>query len=154
MSGLYNALFGYNAGACLFLAPMLTEENPQEFFPRFRDCFLSDDGEHIVIYTRVGGGNRSDPDAYGYDHDYDYGESKLYAMPEFVRTWDDDFDSTYGYYEFSVPEQWKDDFQRVKDGELDKLSDAYIERIKKCYPTLDVQEIIRNVKGGADDSQG
>lgn len=52
MGGLYNVINGYNP-ACLLLAPMLTEENPQSFFPRFRDCFL--DGERIVIFTRVGG---------------------------------------------------------------------------------------------------
>lgn len=151
MSGLYNALFGYNAGACLFLAPMLTEENPQEFFPRFRDCFLSDDCGHIVIYTRVGGDNRSDPEDYDYDPDWDYGESKLYAMPEFVRTWDDSFDSTYGYYEFSVPDQWRDDFQRIRNSEFDKLSDAYIERIQGCYPTLNVREIIGQMTSSADE---
>lgn len=151
MSGLYNMLYGYTM-ECVTLAPMLTDENPQNFFPRFRDCFISEDGERIVIFTRVGGNNRSDPDAYGYDQDWDFGESKLYAMPEFVRTWDDDFDNTYGFYEFNVPEQWREDFQRIKDNEFDKLSDAYIERVQKCYPKLDVPELIEALKRCADDS--
>ena len=108
MGGLYNAVFGYNPG-CLLLAPMLTDQNPEEFFPRFRDCFLGDGGETIVIFTRVGGGNRSE----GPDDEYSYGEEKLYDMPTFIRTWDDDFDDTYGYYEFGVPDEWKEDFEHI-----------------------------------------
>ena len=138
MSGLYNMMFGYNIGACLFLATMLTDENPQEFFPRFRDCYLSDDGEYIVVLTRVGGGNRSD----GPDDESGYGEHKLYDMPEFVRTWDDSFDSTYGYYEFSVPERWREDFGRVKDGRMGELSDEFIDHVSACYPRLDIRDII------------
>ena len=57
MGGLYNVLAGWDP-ACVWLAPMLTEENPQDFFPRFRDCWLSDSGDAIEIFTRVGGGNR------------------------------------------------------------------------------------------------
>ena len=138
MGGLYNALFGWNVGACLFLATMLTDENPQEFFPRFRDCWLSDDGEHIVIYTRVGGGNRNDG----------YGEEELYKMPEFVRTWDDDFDSTYGYYEFSVPEKWRDDFERVKLNKFGELSDEFVDHVQGCYPLLDIRKVIGEAVAG------
>ena len=138
MGGLYNALFGYNIGGCLFLATMLTYENPQEYFPRFRDCWLSDDGEHIDIYTRVGGDNRDDG----------YGEEKLYCMPEFVRTWDDDFDSTYGYYEFSVPERWREDFERIKAHKYDELSDEYVEHVQGCYPKLDIRDIIGKITAG------
>ena len=148
MGGLYNALFGYNIGGCLFLATMLTDENPQEYFPRFRDCWLSDDEEHIVIYTRVGGGNRSDPEDSDYDPDWDYGESKLYDMPEFVKTWDDAYDSTYGYYEFSVPERWREDFERIKAHKYDELSDEYVEHVQGCYPKLDIRDIIGKITAG------
>lgn len=129
MGGLYNAINGHSP-ACLLLAPMLTEENPQSFFPRFRDCFL--DGERIVIFTRVGGGNRSEG----------YGEEKLYAMPTFARTYDDDFDSTYGYYEFGVPDEWREDFERVREGRIGDLSERYVERIQGCFPDLDVRGIL------------
>lgn len=138
MSGLYNALFGWNP-ACLWLAPMLTDENPQSFFPRFRDCYLGDEGDTIVILTRVGGGNRSD----GPDDEWDYGEHKLYDMPTFIRTWDDDYDSTYGYYEFGVPEEWKDDFEHAKNGEFDKFSDRYVDRMQKCYQKPNIRELIK-----------
>lgn len=142
MGGLYNTLFGWNP-ACVLLAPMLTDENPQEFFPRFRDCFLGDNKDTIVIFTRVGGGNRSE----GPDDEYSYGEEKLYDMPTFIRTWDDDFDDTYGYYEFGVPDEWKEDFEHVKNGEFDKLSDRYVDRMQKCYQKLDIREIIKKAMG-------
>ena len=138
MGGLYNMLAGWNP-ACLWLAPMLTDENPQDFFPRFRDCWLSDECDTIIIFTRVGGGNRSD----GPDDEWSYGEEKLYDMPTFIRTWDDDFDSTYGYYEFGVPEEWMEDFEHAKSGEFDKFSDRYVDRMQKCYQKLDIREIIK-----------
>lgn len=147
MGGLYNVLFGWNP-ACVLLAPMLTDENPQTFFPRFRDCFIGDDNDSIVIYTRVGGGNRSyaTVEPYEcYDDEYSYGENKLYEMSTFIRTWDDDFDNTYGYYEFGVPDEWRDDFEHVKNGEFGKLSDAYVERMQKCYPKLSIREMLGNL---------
>ena len=137
MGGLYNLFVGWNP-ACLWLAPMLTDENPEEFFPRFRDCYLGEGGDTIVIFTRVGGGNRSD----GPDDEDGFGEHKLYDMPTYIRTWDDDFDSTYGYYEFGVPEEWQEDFEHAKNGEFDKFSDRYVERIQKCYQRLNIREII------------
>lgn len=140
MGGLYNMLFGWNP-ACVFVAPMLTDENPQKFFPRFRDCFIGDNDDTIVIYTRVGGGNRSD----GPDDEWGYGEHKLYDMPTFIRTWDDDYDSTYGYYEFGVPDEWREDFEHVKNGEFDKLSEAYVDRMQKCYEKLDIKALLGKV---------
>ena len=52
---LYNMVYGFNP-ACLLFMPMLGRK--QDEYPRFRDCFLSEDKKHIDIYTRVGGGNR------------------------------------------------------------------------------------------------
>ena len=43
-----------------------------------------------------------------------FGEEKLYEDPNFVKTYDDDFDSTYGFYEFNVPDKWKDDFAKIR----------------------------------------
>ena len=150
MGGLYNAVFGYNPG-CLLLAPMLTDQNPEEFFPRFRDCFLGDSGETIVIFTRVGGGNRSeDP-----DDEYSFGEEKLYDMPTFIRTWDDDFDDTYGYYEFGVPDEWKEDFEHVKRQEFDQLSEAYVDRMQTCFKNLNIRAILlRDVDATGEDAEG
>ena len=142
MGGLYNYLYGWNP-ACLWLAPMLTDKNPEEFFPRFRDCYLGEGEDTIVIFTRVGGGNRSE----GPDDEDGFGEYKLYEMPTYISTWDDDFDSTYGYYEFGVPEEWQKDFELVKANKFDELSDAYIDRIQGCYKKLDVREIVKKAMG-------
>ena len=135
MGGLYNMLAGWNP-ACVLLAPMLTDENPQGFFPRFRDCWLSDSGDAIEIFTRVGGGNRED---------YECEIEALRDMPTYQRDYDDDFDCTYATFVFGVPEEWKEDFEHVKNGEFDKLSEAYVDRIQKCYEKLDIKALLSKV---------
>ena len=132
MGGLYNLLFGWNP-ACVMLAPMLTDENPQQFFPRFRDCYLSDDKNHIEIYTRVGGDNRDD---------YADEIEKLCSMPTYVSDEDDDFDCTYATFTFGVPDEWRADFERVRAGKYHKLSDAYVERMQRCYPKMDIRKLL------------
>lgn len=126
---LYNAINGFNP-ACIFFLPMLGRK--QEDWPRFRDCFLSDDSERIIIYTRVGGNNRG----------LGYGEEELYSDPNFVKTYDDDYDRTYGFYEFNPPEQWKSDFDKITQGKFKEVSDAYIECSKAFYPKLAEQGLI------------
>ena len=120
---LYNMVNGFNPG-CVFLMPMLGRK--QNEYPRFRDCFLSDDGERIVIYTRVGGNNRNSG----------FNEEKLYEDPNFVKTYDDEFDFTYGYYEFNVPEKWKDDFDKIRKENFKEVSDEYYNYISEFYPLL------------------
>lgn len=129
---LYNFVNGFNP-ACIVLLPMLGRK--QEEYPRFRDCFLSDDMERIVIYTRVGGNNRG----------CDFGEEALYSDPNFVTTYDDDFDRTYGYYEFNVPEKWKDDFNKITDGRIKEVSDEYVEHVSEFYPILAENGIIEQI---------
>ena len=110
--------------ACVFLLPMLGKRIDE--YPRFRDCFLSDDEKHILVYTRVGGNNRN----------CGFGEEELCKHPNFVETYDDDLDSTYGYYMFSVPEKWQDDFDKIIDMDYDKVSDEYVKVVKSFYPAL------------------
>lgn len=78
---LYNMICGVNPAA-FFILPMLGK-HPDEY-PRFRDCFVSDDETSIEVLTRVGGGNRG------------YGEEELMKHPNFLRTYDWDEDNTYG----------------------------------------------------------
>lgn len=141
MSGLYNMLFGWNP-ACVLVAPMLTDENPQHFFPRFRDCFVSDDERHIEIYTRVGGGNRD-----GYADEIE----RLRSMPTYVTDEDDDFDCTYATFTFEVPEEWRADFEHVMAQEFGELSDAYVERMQTCYPNADIRKML---DGAAEKHKG
>lgn len=107
---LYNMLCGFNP-ACVMIMPMLGRK--QDDYP-------------IAIYTRVGGGNRG----------CGYGEEELYKDPNFITTYDDDFDSTYGTYEFKVPEQWKEDFDKILDNRFADVSDAYVEQVKSIFPKL------------------
>jgi hypothetical protein len=130
MMSLYNMLHGVNPCA-FFLIPMLGEKHPDEY-PRFRDCFTHDDsrpdltGDLIFVYTRVGGGNRGG----------DFGEEELEQHPNFVTTYDDDYDNTYGMYVFSVPDEWKDDYAKFKTGDLTSASPAFQERVRKVFPKL------------------
>lgn len=95
----------------------------------------------ILIYTRTGGNNRG----------CGFAEEELYKDPNFLSTYDDDFDSTYGYYEFSVPEKWKKDFDLILQNRLSEVSDKYVAYLKSFYPKLAVNgainKTIRNVKG-------
>lgn len=120
MSGLYNLLCGVNPATFLIL-PML-DRHPDEY-PRFRDCFVNEENQ-IVVYTRVGGNNRNSL----------FNEKELYKDPNFVNTYDDDYDSTYGYYVFNVPEKWKSDFDKIMNKE--KPSKEYVEQMCKVFPKL------------------
>lgn len=129
---LYNAMFGFNS-ACVVFMPMLGRK--QDDYPRFRDCFLSDDMERIVIYTRVGGNNRWSG----------YGEEELFKDPNFVRTYDDDFDNTYGYYEFNVPEKWKEDFDKIVQGKMNEISDEYYNYVCEFFPKLAEEGVLEKL---------
>ena len=128
---LYNALFGFNP-ACVCILPLLGRK--MEEYPRFRDCFVNKD-DQIVVYTRVGGNNR----------DCGFGEEELYKDPNFVETYDDDFDNTYGYYVFKVPEEWKSDFALIRDGRIRETSDAYAKLVTDMFPNNkdDIMKILR-----------
>lgn len=129
---LYNAMNGFNP-CCLLIMPMLGRK--QEEYPRFRDCFVSDDKKHIDIYTRVGGGNRNTG----------YGEEELYKDENFVETFDDDFDSTYGTYRFKVPKKWQSDFDLIIEGKIKEVSDNYISYLKGFFPKLASEGIIDKI---------
>ena len=118
---LYNMINGFDP-AVVFILPLLGRRVSE--YPRFRDCFVDDD--KIAIYTRVGGNNRN----------CGFGEEALYEDPDFVRTYDDDFDNTYGTYLFNVPEKWKSDFDKILEGGLKGTSDEYKQYIKEFWPTL------------------
>jgi len=137
MGGLYNMVHGYNP-ACVWILPLLGRHENE--YPRFRDCYIEEqkDGEYlIVIYTRVGGGNRN----------CGFGEEELYKDPLFVETVDDDYDNTYAEYKFRVPEKWKDDFNKLIEKKFSETSKEYQELIKSFYPKIaDKIEAIFNQK--------
>ena len=128
---LYNMMNGFNP-ACVLIMPMLGRK--QDEYPRFRDCFVTEE-KNIAIYTRVGGGNRN----------CGYGEEKLYEDENFLTTYNDDFDSTYATYEFKVPEKWKADFDKIICGDFAYVSAEYIEHLKQFYPKLAEQGVFDKI---------
>jgi hypothetical protein len=93
MGGLYNALFGENPEALFLLE---TIGLVREDIARYRDVYLNEDGSKIIIYTRTGGGNREE-----YKDNIEF----LRSCKGYVRDFDDEFDNTYAYFEFFIPEE-------------------------------------------------
>lgn len=101
MSGMYNLIFGMNENAYYLLKCLgLTRED----CGRFRDCYIHNG--QIVIYTRNGGGNRSE---------YRYVFNKLSKHPNYICDEDDEFDYTYAYIKFSFPELYKDELLKISE---------------------------------------
>ena len=74
---------------------------------RFRDIYLNKNGTKIILYTRNGGGNR---ESYFYIFDI------LKKHPNYLKDYDDDFDCTYAYIEFSVPKKAKELCKELSTG--------------------------------------
>ena len=127
---LYNMINGFNP-ACVIIMPMLGRK--QEDYPRFRDCYV-EDGK-IAIYTRTGGNNRN----------CGYGEEELYKDPNYVSSYDDDFDPTYATYLFTVPEKWKADFDLIMDGKIPEVSEDYYQYVSEFYPKLAEAGLIKKI---------
>ena len=128
---LYNMLHGYSS-ACITILPMLGRK-PEDYL-RFRDCVVLN-SESIVIYARVGGNNRG----------CGYGEEELLKDPNFIRTFDDAFDSTYGYYLFTVPDKWKKDFEAIMDARFFDVSDEYVEYLEQFWANIAEKGAIRKI---------
>lgn len=125
---MYNMLHGMNPATFLIL-PMLGKH--PDNYPRFRDCFITDEEadveDKIIIYTRTGGGNRD-----GYEAE----NAAMQAMPTFVRDYDDPFDCTYANFVFDVPEEWKEDYDKITTQRTSEISDEYKARLYEVYPKL------------------
>jgi hypothetical protein len=87
---LYNELLGENpiADKILMLLNMKRED-----FGRYRDIYMKDGGDRIIVYTRTGGASSA----------FFLEQTKAIAQhPLFVEAWDDSFDPTYHYITFSI----------------------------------------------------
>lgn len=149
---LYNMMNGYTQSV-FFILPMLGK-HPNEY-PRFRDCYAivpnkPEYDHHIFVYTRTGGGNRDfytdiDTCKLNYPEDFNGDEppegpwnTVMTDHPNYVTDYDDEFDRTYAYWVFSVPEQWEDDYNKVISGDK-SLSDAYVKEMCRVFPKLEDQ---------------
>lgn len=100
---LYNMLFGTNP----FSGTLLQMLGVSQYdVPRYRDCFLNEDGTEIIIHTRTGGGNRED---------YEGGNNWLTLIDGYKFDADDDFDCTYADFHYEVPEACKSQVALLKD---------------------------------------
>jgi hypothetical protein len=107
---LYNMLFGENVNSEIILAILGLKKSDIE---RYRDCSLED--EEITIYTRTGGGNRED-----------YPNIGLIENPYYLGDEDDEGDSTYALYHFSIPKEIKEDVANLKDIKKNGISGKLI----------------------------
>lgn len=119
---MYNMLHGTNPLASIYMA-MLRLSTDQ--VGRFRDCYLQ--GDEIVVYTRNGGGNRED---------YEDVFEALSQHENYLHDEDDDFDSTYAYIHFSIPEQHQADVTMLKLA-IDQNTPPPAERWKQLLEDLE-----------------
>ena|SRR3990167_10308610 len=147
---LYNILHGVNDLAPLLLK-MLDLDQPKGKFEtgRFRDIYLNEDGTKIILLTRNGGGNRD-----SYQSVFDDLEAN---HPNYLTNYDDDFDCTYAYIEFSVPKEFKEDLKALAVGEkpknmwektneaISRLEGKTPEEIKQEYP--EIVQILETIAG-------
>jgi len=132
---------------------------------RFRDIYISGDGTRVILFTRNGGGNREcwayegcdigrefgeeievdgEKYVYGKDdheafHDKDclvFVNWRLTKHPLYIRDYDDDFDYTYAYFEFKMPEKL--------DPVLDKLLQEQGGEPKSLFEKT--QEVLEEMK--------
>ena len=154
---LYNMLFGKNPNDAM-LKNML-ELGTKYHIGRYRDIYLNEDGTMIILYTRNGGGNR---ECYDCDKDSDKAKANcdkddiscgwnkqccplkatasLRMHPNYVKDYDDEFDCTYAYYEFTVPDKHKTTaklMSGIKEQTISEKLDSLLEEMK----TMSKEEI-------------
>jgi len=134
---MYNMLHGFNPGVIILL-PML-KMHPDSI-PRFRDCYLGEDENCIAVYTRLGAGNREcfcdefeeKSECYACK-----AETVLRKHKNYIRDFDDnDYDSTYATFLFSVPEEFKEDFKKIKEGKIKDTSENYKNTVFNVFPKI------------------
>lgn len=108
---LYNMIFGVNPLAGVVLKALNLE---QDNIPRLRDAYYDCDDDVLVVFTRTGGGNREYYETC-IEEDYD-GPTNLDLQnhSHYLRDEDDDFDSTYAYFYFSVPDESRELFNEIR----------------------------------------
>ena len=98
---LYNQLFGINEDTPILLGMIGVNK---DYFARFRDVFLCNDGKNIRVYTRTGGENRK-----GYEDNW----NKIRKNALYAGDYDDGFDETYAYIEFNIPDKYKETAKKM-----------------------------------------
>lgn len=150
---LYNILHGRNVNSGRLLE--ILELDSKYPTGRFRDIYLNKDGSQIILYTRNGGGNREHYPTGKFlhellcdeEHDEEEEETEgskdcdctgcimTYQIPEhpyYVTDYDDNFDSTYAYVVYSVPDKYKEECTKMATGkEPENVSQKFEKTIKE-----------------------
>ena len=141
---LYNLLHGMNYLTPILLAILdIDQEEGKWGSGRFRDIYLNKDGTKIILFTRNGGGNR---DSY---FPYD-----IRNHPNYLNDYDDDFDCTYAYIEFSVPKGFKGLMRKLSTGEkaknLQEKTTEYLGKLKdgKVEVPKEIKEVFEKISKG------
>ena len=149
---LYNLLNGVDISASTALA-MIGKRS--EDFGRFRDAWISENGKHVEVFTRCGGGNREE---------YEKVFSLASTDSLYVRDFDDDFDSTYATIVFRIPDPFLLLAERLKPEEkrmtLRQKTESAIESIKQVNDPKDeavidkVNRIEKIIRGAIAEENG
>lgn len=97
---LYNMVHGESPIASVILAILGVTRDE---IPRYRDTRY--DGEHFIILTRTGGGNREE---------YEVDNLWLTTLDGYVSDQDADFDSTYAEFRYEVPADFSHLLEKLK----------------------------------------
>lgn len=143
---LYNRLFGENKDATALLGMI---NCTRDDFMRYRDVHLNKAGTIITVTARIGGNNRKK---------YGYILNNIRKNIHYKRDFDDNFDNTYAYIQFSVPEEYiktckmiAPKEERLNFGELFKkeIKDAEIPGTEAYKRMEDIaNEIMKNIEKG------
>jgi hypothetical protein len=69
-------------------------------------------------------------------------------METFVADYDDEYDCTYACWVFRVPEKWKADFDAIKTGQSDAISQEYKDEIRRVFPKVG-EQIVQGIEQAA-----
>lgn len=119
---LYNQLFGENENATALLGMIEVTRND---FQRYRDVWLNKDATIITVLARIGGENR---------REYKQVFTNIRKNKFYVKDFDDNFDETYAYIKFKVPEKYKYTCEKIAPKEehlsIKEMFDKEIEESK------------------------
>lgn len=132
---LYNMICGVNPASGLLLGLI---DVAYEEIPRPRDVYLSDDGDHVIIYTRTGGGNREE---------YMTQNAALAKNPNYVGDHDDDFDSTFAHFKFKITKEGRDKLAKEFEALTDEEKKVITEVIKTT-PGAKFTQAMKQLQGG------
>ena len=117
---LYNQLFGTNEDAPILLGMINVNK---EYFDRFRDVELIKNGTIIRVFTRLGGENREV---------YVETWNKILQHKMYLIDYDDDFDETYAYIEFKVPEKYIETTKKMFKVEPISFKEKFSKELEKA----------------------